>query len=125
MPDSLGTWIGYALSPGVRLDSLCNSRQVISGVNQEESLMTKHSHRTIDAVYEEGVFRPTRKVGLPEQSRVRLTLVPISDRSVRERKRVVERQRKALLKIAGMGTSGHTDISENPHHALYGARRAP
>lgn len=87
--------------------------------------MTKLSPRIIDAVYEDGVFRPTRKVGLPERSRVRLTLVPISGRGTRERKRVVERQRKALLGIAGMGVSGQTDISENPHHALYGARRAP
>jgi len=86
--------------------------------------MTKLSRRIIDAVYEDGVFRPTRKVGLPEQSRVRLTLVPISGRSAKERKRVIERQRKALLEIAGMGASGQTDISENPHHALYGARRA-
>ena len=45
--------------------------------------MTKLSPRMIDAVYEDGVFRPMRKVGLPERSRVRLTLVPISGRGTK------------------------------------------
>lgn len=86
--------------------------------------MTKPSPRIIDAVYEDGVFRPTRKVGLPERSRVRLALVPLPARGAKARNLVIERQRKALLGIAGIGASGQADISENPHRALYGARRA-
>ncbi len=77
--------------------------------------MSKLVPTIIDAVYADGVFRPTRKVGLPERSRVRLTLAPLPARGAKERNRVVERQRKALLGIAGIGASGQADISENPH----------
>jgi predicted DNA-binding antitoxin AbrB/MazE fold protein len=85
--------------------------------------MPKVSPRSIEAVYENGVFRPTRKVSLPDRSRVHLTLIPLpTGRKAQER--LVQRQRKALLSIAGMGRSGRTDISENPHRALYGTRRA-
>lgn len=86
--------------------------------------MTKLLPKIIHAVYENGVFRPTRRVGLPERSRVRLTLIALPARGAKERNRVVERQRKALLGIAGIAASGQTDISQNPHRALYGERRA-
>jgi predicted DNA-binding antitoxin AbrB/MazE fold protein len=85
--------------------------------------MAKNSRQTIEAVYEGGVFRPTRKVRLPDRSPVRLTLVPLAPRSKGQTRRV-ERQRKALLSLAGIGRSGRADISENPHRALYGTRRA-
>jgi len=84
--------------------------------------MRKVSPRSIEAVYENGVFRPTRKVSLPDRSRVHLTLIPLpAGRNAQER--LVQRQRKALLSIAGIGRSGRTDISETPHRALYGTRR--
>jgi predicted DNA-binding antitoxin AbrB/MazE fold protein len=86
--------------------------------------MPKLAPKSIEAIYEDGVFKPIRKVALPEQSRVRLTLTLLPLRSAKERKLLVERQRKALLSIAGIGSSGRTDISENPHQALYGTRRA-
>lgn len=86
--------------------------------------MARPSSSTIEAVYEDGVFRPTRKIRLPDRSRVRLTLVHIPSPRASERKLLVARQRKALLGIAGIGVSGRTDISENPHRALYGSRRA-
>ena len=86
--------------------------------------MTKLLPKIIHPVYENGVFRPTRRVGLPERSRVRLTLIALPVRGAKERNRVVERQRKALLGIVGIAASGQTDISQNPHRALYGTRRA-
>jgi len=86
--------------------------------------MTKLLPKIIHAVYENGVFRPTRRVSLPERSRVGLTLVPLPARGTKEQNRAVLRQRKALLEIAGISASGQTDISQDPHRALYGTRRA-
>lgn len=39
--------------------------------------MAKRVPKTLEAVYEAGVFRPIRRVRLPDRSRVRLTLVPL------------------------------------------------
>jgi predicted DNA-binding antitoxin AbrB/MazE fold protein len=86
--------------------------------------MPKGAAKVVEAIYEHGVFRPVRKVTLPDRSRVRLTLVPLGAPNSKTRDRLVKRQRKALLDIAGIGASGRTDISENPHRALYGTDRA-
>ena len=85
--------------------------------------MTKRADRVVEAVYKDGVFRPVRKVALPNQSRVRLTLVPVDGPTARAEQARVVRQRKALLGVAGLGASGRADISEHPHAALYGTRR--
>jgi predicted DNA-binding antitoxin AbrB/MazE fold protein len=95
----------------------------LSYAPEEETAMSKQALR-VDAVYEDGVFRPVRKVALPNQSRVRLTLVPVDGPTAKVERARVARQRKALLAVAGLGASGRTDISEHPHAALYGARRA-
>ncbi len=86
--------------------------------------MAKRVPKTVEAVYEAGVFRPIRRVRLPNRSRVRLTLVPASSRASKAQGRLVARQRKALLSLAGIGRSGRSDISANPHRALYGTPRA-
>ncbi len=86
--------------------------------------MAKRVPKTVEAVYEAGVFRPIRRVRLPNRSRVRLTLVPASSRASKAQGRLVARQRKALLSLAGIGRSGRSDISANPHRALYGTTRA-
>ena len=86
--------------------------------------MAKRARKTVEAVYEAGVFRPIRRVRLPDRSRVRLTLIPASTRASKAQGRLVARQRKALLSLAGIGRSGRSDISENPHRALYGTTRA-
>ena len=72
--------------------------------------MAKRVPKTLVAVYEGGVFRPTRRVRLPDRSRVRLTLLPISTRSSKTQGRLVVRQRKALLSLAGIGRSGRSGI---------------
>jgi predicted DNA-binding antitoxin AbrB/MazE fold protein len=86
--------------------------------------MSKRVPKIVEAVYESGVFRPVRRVRLPDRSRVNLTLVPVSTQSSKAQGRLVARQRKALLSLAGIGRSGRSDISENPHTALYGTTRA-
>ncbi len=85
--------------------------------------MEKAAARVVEAVYEHGVFRPVRKVALPNRSRVRLTLVPVDSPTAKVERGRIARQRKALLAVAGLGASGRTDISEHPHAALYGTRR--
>ncbi len=85
--------------------------------------MAKRAVRVVEAVYEGGVFRPMRRVELPDRSRVRLTLVTLPESDTQTRRLLVKRQRKALLAIAGIGASGHTNISENPHCSLYGTPR--
>lgn len=86
--------------------------------------MTKRVPKTLEAVFEAGVFRPIRQVRLPDRSRVLLTLVPAASRISKAQGRLVARQRQALLSLAGIGRSGRSDISENPHRALYGTARA-
>jgi len=39
--------------------------------------MAKTAMRAREAVYEDGVFRPLRRVAQPNQSRVRLTVAPV------------------------------------------------
>ena len=86
--------------------------------------MSKRAVKTVEVVYENGVFRPTSKLALPNRSRFRLTLVPVSSSSAKAERQLVTRQRKALLSLAGIARSGRRDISENPHEALYGTGRA-
>jgi predicted DNA-binding antitoxin AbrB/MazE fold protein len=85
--------------------------------------MAKAAARVVEAVYQDGVFRPVRKVALPNQSRVRLTLVPVDGPTPKAERARIVRQRKALLAVAGLGASGRRDISEHPHAALYLTRR--
>jgi predicted DNA-binding antitoxin AbrB/MazE fold protein len=105
------------LTPGVFPGSLSDNKR------EKERPMPKAAARVVDAVYEDGVFRPVRKVALPNQSRVRLTLVPVDGPTPKAERARVARQRKALLAVAGLAASGETDISEHPHAALYGTRR--
>lgn len=86
--------------------------------------MAKRASKTVEAVYEAGVFKPIRRVRLPDRSRVRLTPVSASSPASKAQGRLVARQRKALLSLAGIGRSGRSDISANPHRALYGTTRA-
>ena len=85
--------------------------------------MPKAAARVVEAVYEDGVFRPVRKMALPNQSRFRLTVVPVDGPTAKAEQARIARQRKALLAVAGVGASGRTDISEHPHAGLYGTRR--
>ena len=56
--------------------------------------------KTIEAVYEDGVFKPIKKVKLPEHERFKLTITPVVE-DEETIKKIVERQKRALLEIAG------------------------
>jgi predicted DNA-binding antitoxin AbrB/MazE fold protein len=75
--------------------------------------------KTIEAIYENGAFRPLGKVKFREHERVKLTISPVEEDEA-EIKKFVERQKKALLKLAGTGYSGLTDISKDHDKYLYG-----
>ncbi len=75
--------------------------------------------KTIEAVYEKGVFKPLRKVKFHEHERVKLTISP-AEQDEAEIKRFVDRQKKAFLKIAGTGSSGLADVSKEHNKYLYG-----
>jgi predicted DNA-binding antitoxin AbrB/MazE fold protein len=79
----------------------------------------KNMTKTIEAIYEKGVFKPLKKVTFPEHERVKLTISP-AEQNEAEIKKFVERQKKAFLKIAGTGSSGLTDVSKNHNKYLYG-----
>ena len=78
--------------------------------------------KTIEAIYEKGVFKPLKKVKFHEHERVKLT-VSTAEQDEAAIKRFVDRQKKAFLKIAGTGSSGLTDVSKNHNRYLYGKSR--
>lgn len=69
---------------------------------------------TILAVYENGVFRPLQPHGLQEHQRVHL-LVILEDLTA-----LAASQRQSLADLAGMGSSGCSDISAAHDSYLYG-----
>jgi len=75
--------------------------------------------KTIEAIYEHGVFKPVKKLQLPLHERFKLVISPIDEEEFAAKKHV-ERQRKALLAIAGTATSGLSDVSANHDKYLYG-----
>lgn len=93
---------------------------------------------SITAIYEDGVFRPLEKLDLPEHRTFQLMIRPLTeeqlatpeqetladilgfDPSDEEKLReVAERQHKAIMEIAGTGSSGQRDISSNVDKYLY------
>jgi predicted DNA-binding antitoxin AbrB/MazE fold protein len=75
--------------------------------------------KVIDAVFENGVFKPLKKVRFHEHERVKLTISPAVQEEAKIKK-FVDRQKKAFLKIAGTGSSGLADVSKDHNRYLYG-----
>ncbi len=67
----------------------------------------------IPAVYENGVLRPLQPLGLQEHEQV-YVLVIAEDPTT-----LALAQRVALAEVAGIASSGHTDISETHDSYLY------
>jgi len=67
----------------------------------------------IPAVYEDGIFKPLRKVDLPEHKHVHLMVMPEDEAEL------LKSQKKALLKIIGAGSSGLTDVAKKHDQYLY------
>lgn len=67
----------------------------------------------IPAVYENGVFHPLQPPGLQEHQRVHLLVIPEDPAGL------TASQRQALTDLAGMGSSGSSDISAAHDSYLY------
>ncbi len=63
--------------------------------------------KVIDAIYENGVFRPLTEPNLKDHQRVRIEIVSEEDGAL------VEGQKRVLLEFAGLGKSTFTDIARN------------
>ena len=74
--------------------------------------------KTVEAIYKDGVFKPLKKIRLPEYERFKLIIAPIKV-DERKIKKIVERQKKALKELIGIGDSGLGDISKNHDKYLY------
>lgn len=73
---------------------------------------------TIEVIYENGVFKPVQKVRLKPHSRGRVILSP----DAQEIKNLLEAQKSALKKIAGIGSSGHKDTARRHNEYIYGLK---
>lgn len=74
--------------------------------------------KIVEAIYKDGVFKPIKKIRLPEHERFKLTIAPIKI-DERKIKKIVERQKRALKELIGIGDSGLGDISRNHDKYLY------
>ena len=72
--------------------------------------------QTIEAIYEDGVFKPLGKIKLPEHGHFRLSIVPTKEDDIQK---LVERQKKALKKLIGIGQSGLADVSNDHDKYIY------
>lgn len=70
--------------------------------------------KTIEAIYEDGVFKPLKKPRLKAHEKVELTISTKSE---------VDAAVKNALSIIGVGESPFTDASINHDEYLYGRKR--
>ena len=70
--------------------------------------------KTVEAVYEEGVFRPLEKVKLHEHQKVELSIYTEDEKAEAV---------KAALSIIGIGKSAIRDASIKHDEYLYGKKR--
>jgi predicted DNA-binding antitoxin AbrB/MazE fold protein len=68
---------------------------------------------TVEATYENGVFKPKQTVDLDEGTEVRLTL------------NIVNEDNDPIKDVIGIGDSGRTDGAANHDHYIYDTRRRP
>lgn len=81
--------------------------------------MAKPAPKTIEAVYEDGVFKPVRKVPLKEKQRVTIEILPGTPS--RGRGASIVSSEHAGMKIVGFCDSGLGDLAEHHDFYLYGA----
>lgn len=70
--------------------------------------------KVIEAIFENGIFRPLSEPHLKDHQRVRIEVLSEEDGGVS-----VETQKKILLEFAGLGKSNFTDIARNHDRHLY------
>lgn len=69
--------------------------------------------KIIEAVFENGIFRPLTEPNLKNHQRVRIEILPEEDGAS------LEAQKKILLEFAGLGESNLTDVARNHDRYLY------
>jgi predicted DNA-binding antitoxin AbrB/MazE fold protein len=69
--------------------------------------------RTIEAIYENGVFKPLKKIQLNEHQKVKLTILTEGE---------IDSATKTALSIIGIGKSSFKDTAEKHDEYLYGKK---
>jgi predicted DNA-binding antitoxin AbrB/MazE fold protein len=67
----------------------------------------------IDAIYQNGVFKPLQDVGLPENQRVRLSVQPVEVGDVRAWLARVEERHQRIIAERGYFPDSTLDIAED------------
>ena len=67
----------------------------------------------VEAVYEDGVFRPVKDVALPEHQRVHLSIEPIRAEEAQAWLQRVQQRRQRLLEVHGCFPDSTSDIAED------------
>ena len=67
----------------------------------------------VDAVYQNGVFKPLQDVGLPENQRVRLSVQPVEEGDVRAWLAEVQELRRRIIAERGYFPDSAPDIAED------------
>ncbi len=70
--------------------------------------------KTIEAIYEDGVFKPLKKLRLSEQQKVELTILTENE---------IDSMTKTALDIIGIGKSSFKDTAKKHDEYLYGKKR--
>lgn len=67
----------------------------------------------VDAIYQNGVFKPLQDVGLPENQRVRLSIQPVEAADVRAWLARVEERHQRIIAERGYFPDSTLDIAED------------
>jgi predicted DNA-binding antitoxin AbrB/MazE fold protein len=67
----------------------------------------------VDAIYQNGVFKPLQDVGLPQNQRVRLTVQPIDSTDLRAWLAEVQELRQRIVGQRGCFPDSTPDIAED------------
>jgi predicted DNA-binding antitoxin AbrB/MazE fold protein len=73
-----------------------------------DSIMTQ-----VDAIYQNGVFKPLQDVGLPDNQRVRLSIQPLEAADVRAWLAGVQEMQKRIIAERGAFPDSTLDIAED------------
>lgn len=71
--------------------------------------------KTIDAIYEDGVFKPLEKVNLKHNKKIELVIFPTEE----DIPDFMKAQKKTLSRLCGIGCSNLGDLGRNHDKYLY------
>jgi len=70
--------------------------------------------KTVEAIYEDGVFKPLKKIRLSEHQKVELNVFTENE---------IDNITKKALSLIGIGRSGFKDTAQKHDEYLYGKKR--